>query len=379
MVKICKNCQQEFITKYSQQRYCTDIACSKERAIKRASRNRNIYKNCRLCGFTFNSPTTKTLCDTCYQGRLQYAGDFGRARRAKHYFFICTNCGIEFHKYAPGKIKKSRKNRFCSETCHLEFQLKNRREIICATCGKSFNYLESKSPKYCSKQCRINRPIKPYKTSLCEWCKEPYRYQKGHKYCSPECFRLANAAINMNWPHRMKNNIYSQIEAIVARSLVEAGIAFEHNFYIPPFFADFLLPGKIVIECDAIVCHNGFHNHCEHTLERDYRKDKVFLDFGYTVIRLKENDIFQDAPLLIQQIINKHDLTPDRLLDTDLGDYYMTKQASKELRVSEDIIRRWCKTGALKGATRQPSLGKAWLIPIEEVKRLKIERGLSSN
>ena len=256
-----------------------------------------IITHCNQCSTEINNPTaTKKYCDLCREQRQKENGQRCADQfRLDHNYLTCTNCEARYYhdNKKVGTRKRNFKKHFCSELCQLEYNAKVKIKI-CPVCGNPFNRGYYEPQKYCSQECK-ETTFKRNQTLICKWCLEPFPYEAGRKYCSPQCFRLDNTATNMNWPYRMKNNIYSKIEAIVAKHLTESGITFEHNFYIQPFFADFLLPNNIIIECDAIVCNNFFHNHCDHTIERDHKKDKTFSDLGYTVIRLKEDDILNNS------------------------------------------------------------------------------------
>lgn len=127
----------------------------------------------------FQTPITKYSCSYCHQSRYKSG-----------FFLIFKDKGMKF---------------YCSKKC-ANYGKKNKRKIICKTCGKSFINLTSlKNRKYCSKPC--SRKDQPDRYKIFNWCsmcnlwirkkesilKKPannnnnrYKIKRDH-YCCPIC------------------------------------------------------------------------------------------------------------------------------------------------------------------------------------------------
>ena len=80
---------------------------------------------------------------------------------------------------------------------------------------------------------------------------------------------------------------YTSIEKSVADVLKMFRIPFIHNHRIGRFFADFLILGNIVIECDGTYWHKD--------KKKDARKDAYLMEREYYVFRLSEERIKKDV------------------------------------------------------------------------------------
>jgi very-short-patch-repair endonuclease len=102
-------------------------------------------------------------------------------------------------------------------------------------------------------------------------------------------------------PDKHLNKILAQkghetsIERAMRLGLTERGIAFETQYRIGRYFADFALLGcKLVIEVD------GAH---WHDCEKDARRDEEIAATGWRVIRFSEQQVKRQLPECIQKII----------------------------------------------------------------------------
>lgn len=79
----------------------------------------------------------------------------------------------------------------------------------------------------------------------------------------------------------------------MARALTELGVAYEREVPIGPYYADFCLPGNVVIECDGDYWHKSRKS-------KDERRDKYMAACGYRVYRATEFAIKQDAQACVR-------------------------------------------------------------------------------
>ena len=109
----------------------------------------------------------------------------------------CQNCGKEFDKIYPSKIKK-----YCSKKCLLESKSKKVKWITftCEFCGKEFQRLrrlvvssENKGIpiKYCSRKCKSDAWGVNQVEGICPVCGKKFmkqaRYKNQNTCCSPQC------------------------------------------------------------------------------------------------------------------------------------------------------------------------------------------------
>jgi very-short-patch-repair endonuclease len=96
----------------------------------------------------------------------------------------------------------------------------------------------------------------------------------------------------------IRNKKASSLEVIVAAMLDTLGIKYWFQRKMFGFVPDFVLIGrKIVIECDG-----GYWHSRPGAPERDARKDVVFADKGYTVLRLPSKLVYNE-PLTVEKRI----------------------------------------------------------------------------
>ena len=83
--------------------------------------------------------------------------------------FSCAYCNQSRYKSGFFRIFKDVGMKFfCSKKCS-DYAKKNKRKIICKTCGKSFiNLYSIKNRKYCSKPC--SRKDQPDRYKVFNWC-----------------------------------------------------------------------------------------------------------------------------------------------------------------------------------------------------------------
>lgn len=94
--------------------------------------------------------------------------------------------------------------------------------------------------------------------------------------------RLANNRSKMSFPER-----------IVYDYLTTKNIQFEHNKYIKPYWADFVI-NKTIIEVDGERWHNR---------DKDLKRDSHLNNYGYEVFRFKAKDIVKKVSI-IDKVLN---------------------------------------------------------------------------
>ena len=220
-----------------------------------------------LCGKEFlvapnrmMSNRGKYCSKTCY-----YISQRGKVKESSKIKTKCDYCGkdILIHPY---KIKDS-KNHYCSQACHYKHRETfigekspkyERYDTICSTCGKALKLIKSR-----------------------------FKNSSNNNFCSLSC-----AAI-----HRIKfmPNKSTSIERAIKSVLDYLNITYEEQYIVSGFIADFYLPDyNLIIECDG----DYWHNRPEQII-KDKRKNAVYKRFGYSLLRLWEHDIKQDALGLI--------------------------------------------------------------------------------
>ena len=270
---------------------------------------------CEQCGEGFTSRySSSRFCSR------QCAQDHERADPSnpplEKNFHICEQCSGRFYKPAD-----RRKNyRFCSNDCRLEYDKQNAKThqmLTCQVCGKELGIKERRSIRFCSLACRrVHRRQQGKHTpqiTECQHCGKKFesawqgcRKNRYQKFCSKECrnaWRHANIAY---FPGKIASGHVTNIERLVADELEKRGVPYAFEYLIQPYWADFLLAGKIIIECDGVICHKKLHIHCEHMRWHDDRKDKYLEEKGYKVWRWNNTQIEKDVAGLVGSLLEKH-------------------------------------------------------------------------
>ena len=286
--------------------------------------------------------------------------------------------------------------RFCSQ-CNKEFMARNKEQQFCShrcrgISGRGSNFIEpykncqqcntkidnpTKHKKYCN-QCRERRKKDTsqrdaerfrleHNYHICANCnvrfysKKKGQQRKSVMFCSERCrHEKLNASLYKS------NNFFTSPELIVAEILNQKDILFTHNYSISSYFVDFLLPNKVIIECDIIICSGRIHSHCDHVKDRELRRDLQLKQWGYIVIRLSEEIIFSSSLIKeIDRIITTNAIKCDQTINHDFKtEYLTTSQIASIYRVWPATVRSWIKKGKITGAF-QPAFQTAgiWLIP----------------
>jgi very-short-patch-repair endonuclease len=88
---------------------------------------------------------------------------------------------------------------------------------------------------------------------------------------------------------------FSSLERLIADALCRASVPYQHNVRIGRYWADFVICGRIVIECDGAYWHQDE--------AKDKRKDHYLQERGYFVYRFAEHRILHDPDLLVTGVL----------------------------------------------------------------------------
>lgn len=244
-------------------------------------------------------------------------------RRAKgdHLFRVkmivtkkCQECGRSY------KISSqfAYSSKFCSTDCR---NARNRREqvhkksvkatVTCQNCDKPFQVRRgmAKVQKYCSRSCAMsdihgsqhtgqnNHKWKPKVKVICLYCGkefETYPSRQGRKHYCCKAHHLLGNISNLMGNHR------TDIEVAMAGALKQAGIVFqEQAVMFDKFQVDFLLPNRVIVQCDGVYWHDR-----PEARRRDKGQDAYFKKCGYTVLRFTDKQIKNDIHGCISRIKN---------------------------------------------------------------------------
>jgi len=223
------------------------------------------------------------VCKNCGK---EYIPTSGKQHYCNYCFFIklkCSFCGKEIKRrrtFYDFHLKNNTlsKHTFCSKECFTNFELKNRNETrICKECGKEFNCWISSTRKFCSRPCYDKWQNNREKRE-CAWCDNVFIAGENSTqlYCCKRCALASTGETN--------------IEKLMREELERRHIKFKQYEKIGTFYVDFLLKGKIIIECDGIHWHT-----MPEVIERDKRKNKYLKDNKYKLYRFTDKEILSDV------------------------------------------------------------------------------------
>jgi len=175
----------------------------------------------------------------------------------------CIVCGKEFYRI-PSYVKRGQ-DKFCSRKCFGIWHSKNMRgkdssrwkggkvKRICQICGKEFYVISS-----------------------------IIKYGNG-RFCSLKCRAI--------WQNKHQKKKDTSIEILIEQELIKNKIPYMKQVPIEGIaLVDFLLPNKIIIQCDGDYWHSK-----EINKGRDISQDVVLNFNGYKVYRFWEHEIKKSA------------------------------------------------------------------------------------
>jgi very-short-patch-repair endonuclease len=199
-------------------------------------------------------------------------------------------------------INPSQPRQCCSYKCRSVLKTK-KIKVNCPICGKGFyglpKEIEKGHDKYCSAKCN-GVGLMRGKILNCTICGKPYyrslsRIRKGNgsKCCSMKCLSI--------YALTKTKRINTSIEIAMEKILIKNNVSYIKQFPIENIaVVDFLLPGKIIIQCDGDYWHNlpGKKN-------KDLNQDIILGFKGYKICRFTETEIKKDINKCIQKILDE--------------------------------------------------------------------------
>ncbi len=203
----------------------------------------------------------------------------------------CEKCGGVF---LISPIRKGhRRKRFCSFECSLGMQKgkfvgdkspvwTERVTIKCEACGTDFQdyAARKKRMKTCSKEC-ANKLLERPAIHTCKHCgkktESTVSRARTQKYCSRRCLFEAIPSFNTSIERKVKE-------------LLKDIPDLQHGYPFEGFMVDFAIPSKrLFIECDGTYWHS-----LPAAKRRDFVKDRLAAEQGWTMLRLTEREINED-------------------------------------------------------------------------------------
>jgi endogenous inhibitor of DNA gyrase (YacG/DUF329 family) len=208
-----------------------------------------IERNCKICGKKFNTYLLRIEI-----GRGKYCSKkcFFKSKANKTLYGNCVICNKRMH------INPSQPRQCCSYKCRSVLKTK-KIKVNCPICGKGFyglpKEIEKGHDKYCSAKCN-GVGLMRGKILNCTICGKPYyrslsRIRKGNgsKCCSMKCLSI--------YALTKTKRINTSIEIAMEKILIKNNVSYIKQFPIENIaVVDFLLPGKIIIQCDGDYWHN---------------------------------------------------------------------------------------------------------------------------
>jgi len=203
---------------------------------------------------------------------------------------------------------------------------------ICEYCGGGYRLKSNGGKKYCSRKCSGLAYRKTKIPKICKHCKDVFFVKYKHRrqtFCGHSCMTTYRNLIDnpskklevrkkmsktkkefyLKHPEKHPNSIFrrnrkTKIEKIVERILIKNNISYKYNSYVKTKnswrFPDFLINGKIIIECDG----EYWHKNKQREVERDIElKEAGFKVFHFKGKHIKKKTIFVEQK--IKEIINE--------------------------------------------------------------------------
>lgn len=207
----------------------------------------------------------------------------------------CAYCGTTLLRQ-PCRFKKVQ-NQYCNLQCWGMMRRSPIVSIICETCEQPFDVKECElrldrrdgPRRWCSKSCAAAFRCGDLSSSynggkielICHICGLSFYVIQSRrdtaKYCSVACSNVGVAKTNAS--------AVSSIEVAVANELDHRGISYIHQGSVGPYVPDFVI-GQTIIEVDGDYWHN-----LPRVIERDIRKNILYQNEGYKIIRIWEHEV----------------------------------------------------------------------------------------
>lgn len=208
-------------------------------------------------------------------------------------FVKCSICGREFET-VPDAVSRSLNKMYCSIKCrNIAHGIKmktgiNKSKFNCLNCGREFyNYKSSNFNKFCCKKC-----FSEYTTG--KTYDEIYGIEKSIDIKSK--ITKATMKNNKSMPKITKPHLIIKNE-MIKRNLYDGFMTSQQLYY---FEIDELnIEKKICLEIDGDYWHS-----LPKRIIQDKRKDTFLKNKGFTVIRIKEYDIYNNLDICIKKLEN---------------------------------------------------------------------------
>lgn len=233
-------------------------------------------------------------------------------------FVKCNSCNKKL--YRPKGALRDGKNYFCSSRC-MGDNLQSGSGVECDWCGKTSYRTDSQLKSinnFCSMECSIKHKRKDQIIVVCKICGKKRGISKSYfnrglytKYCSVECrnkdpewIKQARENCLKGWLTLANRKGPTKLE-IEGSSILESiglkkGVDFQEQ--VPMFnryIADIVMfDKKMVIEWDGDYWHNRSEN-----IERDKKRNSIFKENGFRVIRFWEHEVYKKKLLVKNRII----------------------------------------------------------------------------
>lgn len=213
----------------------------------------------------------------------------------------CAKCGKEFRTYSSSVL---RGRKFCSLICAYSEGGRRKRPSglvnrVCKVCDKEFktqkSWVKKGSGITCSRACQAKWKT-TRKKLICKGCGKEYEQflsfiKMGRRYCSPKCWYAHGL------PQTQKE--MTNIERIMMQELDRREIAYKTQQWIEDIsLVDFLLPNKIIIQCDGDYWHS-----LPNVKRKDTLQDKKLQAQGYTIYRFWGSQILISIKSCINTIL----------------------------------------------------------------------------
>ena len=319
-MKICEQCGKEYDSQ--NKRFCSMECYGKSKSGAGNPRWRGRpeeSKVCLYCGKTFYPlyERHRKYCSTkCYHAlrasRKKKTIPIAELRGEKHPRWAgkryCKICGAELFDRNDRRIRRCN-----SEECkRASIARKGHREertiVKCLWCGKESSVTPSKKHrKFCSKKCsgqyRSEHAKDSWTTFICKFCKEEFKANDsrirrteadGYKvrFCSKRCqFRYYGP---------------SSLEEKVAEVLDSLSLEYEQQHYLDgrKVIYDFIVPdANLLIEADSYFFHHSDWAKENGNWDRDREKDSIAMRASFNLLRLQEEEIKNNHPLVMGKIM----------------------------------------------------------------------------
>lgn len=219
----------------------------------------------------------------------------------------CILCNKIFYQ-------KKRTN-YCSEKCKQLFQKESQQSRKCKYCGKLF-FAKTKNShqKFCSNYCRHSQLVEETKKKcICDYCKKEYEKIKwsvdgNNSFCSHSCciaFSYQHNLINAKFskPHQIINKLLEDIkeEYVNEKALYKYSL----DIYLPKYSLGIEIMGTYWHGDSRFYSQNKLEQRQIKCIEKDSRKEKLFLENGIPILYLWQEDIknLKKCELLIKKFI----------------------------------------------------------------------------